>query len=109
MQTSIVPTKTGSEHTTYLLLDEIGHSGNVWHEISDGEATEAAIVQWIIEGQFSCPLRIVEFNTEEGWSRDVTHEIATRLLDLNKEGVALSAAARGFVERVTGKSATAQV
>jgi hypothetical protein len=38
------------------------------------------------------------------WSRDVTREIAEKLLDLNNAGIALGAAAREFVERVTGES-----
>ena len=36
MQTSIVPDTT--EHTTYLLLDEIGHYGSTWREISAEDA-----------------------------------------------------------------------
>ena len=54
-------------------------------------------------------MRVVAFNTDEGWSRDVTREIALKLLELNREGTALGAAAREFVERVTGQSATAIV
>ena len=104
MQDSIVP---NTEHVTYLLLDEIGSYGPIWREMSDGEANEATILDWIAQGQFDNPLRVVAFNTEEGWSRDVTQEIATKLLDLNQNGVALGAAARDFVNRVTGKSATA--
>ena len=50
---------------------------------------------------------MIAFNTEEGWSRDVTQEIATKLFDLNQNGVALGATARDFISRVTGKSATA--
>jgi hypothetical protein len=50
-------------------------------------------------------LRIIAFNTGEGWSRDVTREIAEKVLDLNNMGTALGAVAREFVERVTGKSA----
>jgi hypothetical protein len=106
MQNSIVP---NTEHVTYLLLDEIGSYGPIWREMSDGEANEATILDWIAQGQFDNPLRVVAFNTEEGWSRDVTQEIATKLLDLNQNGVALGAAARDFVNRVTGKSATAIV
>ena len=107
MQTSIVP---ASEHTTYLLLDEmINQHASIWPEISADEASEATIVQRIIEGQFSRPIKVVAFNTEQGWSRDVTQEIATKLLDLNRNGVALSAAAREFVERVMGQPATAIV
>ena len=79
------------------------------HHVSADEASEATIVQRIIEGQFSRPIKVVAFNTEQGWSRDVTQEIATKLLDLNRNGVALSAAAREFVERVMGQPATAIV
>ena|SRR6516162_7405334 len=107
MQTSIVPDTT--ENTTYLLLDEIGHYGSTWREISAKDANEAAIVQWIIEGQFSHPVKIVAFNTDDGWSHDMTRNIATKLLDLKRDGVEFSAAARDFVERVTGQSATATV
>ena len=108
MQTSIAPDKeTG--HTTYLVLDEIGSYGPIWREMRDGEANEATIVEWIAQGQFDCPLRVVAFNTEEGWSLDVTKETATKLLDLNQNGLALGAVARDFVERITGQSATVAV
>ena len=106
MQTSIVPE---SGHTTYLLLDEIGRYGSIWRELSADEANEATIVQWIIDGQFSRPMKVVAFNLQDGWSRDVTHEVATKLLDLNRNGLAFGAAAREFVERVTGQSVTAIV
>ena len=59
--------------------------------------------------QFDCPLRVVAFNTEEGWAGDVTKETATKLLDLNQNGLALGAVARDFVERITGESATVAV
>jgi hypothetical protein len=101
MPVSIVP-KT--EYATYLLLDEVGEYGNLWRETAEDEANEDTIVQWIIEGQTNHPVKVVAFNTEEGWSRDVTHQIATKLLDLNQSGVALGAAAREFVERLTGQT-----
>jgi hypothetical protein len=90
-------------------MDEIGEFGNVWREMAEGEANEATIVRWIIEGQFSRPIRIVAFDTDDGWSHDMTRNIAAKLLDLNQDGVALSATAREFVERVTGRSATVAV
>ena len=52
---------------------------------------------------------VVAFNTAEGWSRDVTEEIAARLLDLNAQGRMLGASARDFVERVTGHAVTVVV
>jgi hypothetical protein len=51
-------------------------------------------------------VRIVAFNRAEGWSRDVTEDIALKLLDLSRQGRVLGAAAREFVERITGQTAT---
>ena len=37
---------------------------------------EAAVTEWIIEGQFDHPVRVIAFNSGEGWSRDVTEDVA---------------------------------
>ena len=71
----------------------------------DATVSAKIVIRWIVEGQFKRPLRVIAFNTGEGWSHDVTREIAEKLLDLNNAGTALGAAAREFVERVTGQSA----
>jgi hypothetical protein len=34
----------------------------------------------LLSGQYERPLRIVAFNTAEGWARDVTHELAREAL-----------------------------
>ena len=49
-------------------------------------------------------MRIVVFNTDEGWSRDETHDIGFELLDMSHQGIALGNAEREFVERTTGHS-----
>ena len=49
-------------------------------------------------------VRVVAFNTHEGWARDVTEDIARKILELNRQGRSLSAIAREFVGRVTGES-----
>jgi hypothetical protein len=51
-------------------------------------------------------VRIVAFNSAEGWSRDKTEDIALKLLDLSRQGRVLGAAAREFVERITGQVPT---
>ena len=51
MQTSIVPDNT--EHTTYLLLDETGHYGSTWCEISAEDANEATIVRRTKDSSFT--------------------------------------------------------
>jgi hypothetical protein len=103
MQHSIVPSPdTG--HAVYQALDDLGKHGHVWTEMAEDDANEQTIIQWIVDGQFKRPLRIIAFNTEEGWSRDLTQEIAWKILDLNHRGTPLSAAAREFVERITGEN-----
>jgi hypothetical protein len=104
MRTSIVPSDT--ERTVYQVLDDIGEYGHVWREIGDTEANEQTVVEWIAEGECEHPVRVVAFNTDEGWSRDVTSEVALKLLDLSRQGRALGAGAREFVERGTGQAAT---
>jgi hypothetical protein len=104
MSISLVPRDT--ERTVYQVLDDIGAYGNVWREIGDAEANEQTVVEWIAEGECEHPVRVVAFNTDEGWSRDVTKEIALKLLDLSRQGRQLGVGAREFVERITGHVAT---
>jgi len=104
MPTSIVPDNDNT-HTVYLVLDDVTPFGHVWIETGEEEANEPTIVQWLIEEQFKRPLRVIAFNTEEGRSRDVSREIAEKLLDLNSAGTTLGAGATDFVGRVTGQSA----
>ena len=40
---------------------------------------ETAIIQDLLEGQYNSPVRVIAFNTAEGWSRDVSEEIADEL------------------------------
>jgi hypothetical protein len=37
------------------------------------------VIRDLVEGQYSHPVRIVAFNTAEGWSRDVTVDISDEL------------------------------
>ena len=61
MQNSIVP-ETGQ--AVYQVLDDL--NGHVWPEMAENEANEQTIIQWIIDGQFKRPLRVIAFKTEEG-------------------------------------------
>jgi hypothetical protein len=74
---SIVP---GGETTTvYLVVDNLGRLGTVWGAV-DVEATDyETVFRDLLSGQYSNPIRIVSFNTAEGWSRDVSSEVAEDL------------------------------
>jgi hypothetical protein len=73
---SMVP-ETG--HDTYLVLDDLGRLGGVWRETAEGDANREILIRDLLDDQYSRPRRIVAFNTTEGWSRDVTLDIADEL------------------------------
>ena len=94
---SIVP---GREPTVYLVMDNLGgRLGRIWRE-AEAEATDyETVIRDLLSGQYSNPVRVVSFNTAEGWSRDVSREVAEDLqqrCDLeNKE---IPASLQAFVE-----------
>jgi hypothetical protein len=104
MEFTLIPIPpTNDELTVYQVLDDLGTLlGPVWREIDEASANEQAIIDDILSGQYVRPLRIVAFNTDDGWSRDVTCEIAAKLLDAaGTQGRSLGAAAWEFIERAT--------
>ena len=106
---SLAPGACSFDTTVYVVLNDFGKLGSAYVETDEAEANESTIVSNIITGEYSNPIPVVAFNTHEGWSRDVTEDIARTILDLNRQGITLNAVARDFVERVTGESATVAV
>ena len=64
---------------TYLVLDDLGRLGRVWRATAEEDANQEALIRDLLDDQYSRPTRIVAFNTTEGWSRDVTLDIADEL------------------------------
>ena len=57
------------------------------------------MIRDISDGQYCNPVRVVSFNTAEGWSRDVTEDIAREMMDLaHRRAEPLSKPAQAFVE-----------
>ena len=47
---------------------------------TDVEATDLeTVIQDLLDGQYSNPVRVVSFNTAEGWSRDISANVAGEL------------------------------
>jgi hypothetical protein len=71
---SIVP--RGDGHDVYLAVDDLGRLGRVWRE-AHFEATDfETVVTDLLEGQYKNPIGISALNAVEGWSRDVSADIA---------------------------------
>jgi hypothetical protein len=63
------------------------------------------VVDDLFAGQFNNPIRVIAFNIGEGWSRDVSDQVARELLDrVAKEDEPLGRAARRFVEFHPGEA-----
>ena len=65
-------------------------STSCWTDSEDGSAargerrtkiapTARIVITDLMTGQYSDPVRVVAFNTAEGWSRDATNDIADEL------------------------------
>jgi hypothetical protein len=63
----------------YIVLDDFGSLGRAWRETAEAGANRATLVRNLLDGQYESPVRVVAFNTAEGWSRDVTVDIADEL------------------------------
>src|SRR5262245_5060553 len=106
-ETPLAPRQHQYDVAIYIVLDQFGGAlGRAYRETDESYADEHTTIDKISDGAYSRPVRVVAFNTHEGWSRDVTEEIALKLFDLSGEGRMLCATAREFVEQVTGKAPT---
>jgi hypothetical protein len=65
---------------TYLVLDDFGGNlGRLWRETAEEDANREMLIRDLIDGQYSRPARIIALNTTEGWSREVTVDVADEL------------------------------
>jgi hypothetical protein len=78
---SIIPDTDDNE--IYLVLNDFGHGlGRAWSEADEKRTDHDTVIRDLLTGQHSDPLRVVAFNTAEGWSRDVSEDVAREVTDL---------------------------
>jgi hypothetical protein len=103
---SLVPDEQPYDVAAYIVVNDYGQQlGRAYAETDEAKADEKTVVSDIISGQYSNPVRVVAFNTVEGWSRDVTEDIARAVLEQGESESDLSESAKKFVERVRGYAA----
>jgi hypothetical protein len=99
---SIVP--NSGDQNVYLVLDDLGRNGRVWPE-ADAETTDReTIIVDLLTGQYKDPVRIIGFNTVEGWSQDVSADVAQELrrrCDLQQRDIPFFL--QDFVDRYEGR------
>jgi hypothetical protein len=75
---SIVP-EDDDDQNVYIVLDDFGSNGRAYRE-TDVERTDLeAVIMDMLEGQYKNPVRVIGFNTAEGWSQDVSGDVAQEL------------------------------
>lgn len=74
---SIVP--NDDDQTAYIVVDDFGPIGRSYRETDVGRADLEAVIMDMLEGQYNDPVRVVGFNTVEGWSKDVSANVAQEI------------------------------
>lgn len=103
-RTSLVPGQPAFDGTVYIVLNYFGSRlDSAYCETGEDEADESTTIENILSGQYSHPLRVVAFNTAEGWARDATEDIARAVLDrAQKQDRAIGKGAQEFLEHALG-------
>ena len=102
---SLAPDQQPHDVTVYIVLNDFGQLGRAYVETDEAAADERKVISNISKGEYSNPVRVVAFNTAEGWSRDVTEDIAHALLEREESDPDLSVSAKKFLERVLDTAA----
>ena len=79
MRTSPSLAPHGPEQDTYLVLEDFGPLGRSWRETDEEDADRETLIRDLFSGEYTDPVRIVAFNAAQGWSRDVTMDIANEV------------------------------
>jgi hypothetical protein len=103
-RTPLAPSQ--ADVTIHIVLNDFGPLGRGYCETDEVEADEETVVENILSGQYSQPLRVVAFNTAEGWARDVTEDVARAVLDrARSENRSIGKAAQEFLGNALGADA----
>jgi hypothetical protein len=83
----------------YIVLDDFDKAGRVYREAAEANATLESVIDDLLTGQFNNPVRVVAFNTSEGWSRDVSEDVAREVVQrVEGSGRPLATSSRQFVQ-----------
>ncbi|MGB8051134.1 MAG: hypothetical protein WCF53_25025 [Pseudolabrys sp.] len=104
----LAPGGPGFDVTVHIVLNDFGPLGRAYVETDEAEAGEATVVENILSGQYSHPVRVVAFNTAEGWACDVTEDIARAVWSkARSEYRPIGKSVQEFLERTLGADANA--
>lgn len=94
----LVPGTDGIAWPQYFVLCDYGpRLGRSWYEMDPEKADRETVIQWLVEGQFTNPVQVVEIDLPAGTCRDVSAQFAEAVRFRSRGRVAPET--RVFVER----------
>lgn len=94
---SIVPI---DDLSTYLVLEDFGPHGRAWRETDVNQTDLETVIADLLDGQYCDPVRIVGFNTAEGWSLDVSEDVAEEIrYRCDRQGIDVPTHLEAFMDR----------
>jgi hypothetical protein len=66
----------GPSQDVFLVGERLGRA---WRETDENDTDYETLIRHLLEGQCNNPVRVVAFNTDEGWSRDVSDDVGDEL------------------------------
>ena len=84
----------------HIVLDDLGLLGRAYRETDENSASFDTEIEDMLTGQYKSPVRVVAFNTAEGWARDVSEDVAREVAKRHAErGTDLDRGLRRFLGR----------
>ena len=107
VQAKVAPSLVPSfDVTVYVVLNDFGKLGRAYLETNEEKADLETVFAGMLAGEFRRPVRVVAFNTAEGWSRDVSEDVAWEVLKRASSACkALPEAVHQFVVFYVGETA----
>jgi hypothetical protein len=94
--------------TVHIVLDDFGKLGRAYRETDEARADLRSLIEDMLSGQFTRPTRVVAFNTDEGWARDVSEDVARDVVEQARaQGRSLPEGVRDFLGRLLGEDVSA--
>jgi hypothetical protein len=104
----LVPADGQFNVTVHIVLDDFGKLGRAYRETDEARADLRSLIEDMLSGQFERPMRVVAFNTDHGWARDVSEDVARDVVEqARSQERSLPEGVRDFVARQLGEDVSA--
>jgi len=106
---SSIPTLVpGYDAAVYIVIESFGKLGRAYRETDEANTDLDTVVRFLLSGEYRRPVRVIAFNTAEGWARDVSEDVAWEVLRCVKHhGTLMPGPTREFVNFHVGETETA--